>query len=234
MAGDSGMRTAFSCFLALFAVMASAPAEARARDDVMAGAFRCAAIADNRTWLDCYYGAAQPVRAQLGLPPAPASQTRLANSTSVGGNAGGSHSEVMSTSSRCYAIAEDRQWLDCYYAAAEPVRAALGLAPLLQARALPAQNTPTSRGDQQFGLSAARGAREIVSPLASYRFDSNGMFTLMLSNGQQWRQIAGDTSNAHWKNASRTYTAKITRGAFGSYNLQIQGLPGLYKVERLE
>jgi hypothetical protein len=44
------------------------------RDDVMAGAARCTVITDDRAWLDCYYGSAQPMRAQLGLLPAPASQ----------------------------------------------------------------------------------------------------------------------------------------------------------------
>jgi hypothetical protein len=55
----------------------SAPALAGPRDDVLYGISRCGGIADDRTWLDCVYGAAQPMRAQLGLPPAPASQLRL-------------------------------------------------------------------------------------------------------------------------------------------------------------
>src|SRR5215470_9741862 len=53
------------------------PAMAAPRDDVLYGVSRCGGIADDRTWLDCVYGAAQPMRAQLGLPPAPASQQRL-------------------------------------------------------------------------------------------------------------------------------------------------------------
>ena len=47
------------------------------RDEVMSGAERCAGIADNRTWLDCFYGSAQPMRSLLGLPPAPFAQTKL-------------------------------------------------------------------------------------------------------------------------------------------------------------
>ncbi|MDB5734322.1 MAG: hypothetical protein JWN16_959 [Alphaproteobacteria bacterium] len=47
------------------------------RDDVMAGAERCNGIAENRLWLDCFYGSAQPMRGLLGLPPAPASQVKL-------------------------------------------------------------------------------------------------------------------------------------------------------------
>lgn len=47
------------------------------RDEVMSGAERCAGIADNRVWLDCFYGSAQPMRSVLGLPPAPFAQTKL-------------------------------------------------------------------------------------------------------------------------------------------------------------
>ena len=47
------------------------------RDEVMSGAERCAGITDNRTWLDCFYGSAQPMRSLLGLPPAPFAQTKL-------------------------------------------------------------------------------------------------------------------------------------------------------------
>jgi hypothetical protein len=47
------------------------------RDAVMGAAQRCEGIPDNRVWLDCFYGSAQPMRAVLGLAPAPESQTRL-------------------------------------------------------------------------------------------------------------------------------------------------------------
>ncbi|HEX4105438.1 MAG TPA: hypothetical protein VHX92_04330 [Rhizomicrobium sp.] len=47
------------------------------RDEVMSGAARCAGIADNRTWLDCFYGSAQPMRSMLGLPSAPPAQIKL-------------------------------------------------------------------------------------------------------------------------------------------------------------
>jgi hypothetical protein len=47
------------------------------RDDVLSGIARCSVIHDNRVWLDCVYGAQQPMRATLGLPPAPEYQQRL-------------------------------------------------------------------------------------------------------------------------------------------------------------
>src|ERR1700761_3729303 len=50
------------------------PGWADARDDVLTAVQRCRLVTDARSWLDCYYGAAQPMRGQLGLPPAPLSQ----------------------------------------------------------------------------------------------------------------------------------------------------------------
>jgi hypothetical protein len=47
------------------------------RDEVVSAVERCGGIPDNHTWLDCFYGSAQPMRTLLDLPPAPATQTRL-------------------------------------------------------------------------------------------------------------------------------------------------------------
>ena len=57
-------------------------AQADTRGDVLSGIARCGAIADDHTWLNCIYGAAQPMRGQLGLPSAPVSQTNLVPATS--------------------------------------------------------------------------------------------------------------------------------------------------------
>ena len=54
-----------------------ASAFADTRDDVLAAIARCNVIHDNRVWLDCVYGAQQPMRALLGLPAAPEYQQRL-------------------------------------------------------------------------------------------------------------------------------------------------------------
>jgi hypothetical protein len=59
----------------LWAACSSAAADPRS--DALAGAGRCQAIADDRTFLNCLYGAMQPLRAELGLPAAPPAQTSL-------------------------------------------------------------------------------------------------------------------------------------------------------------
>jgi hypothetical protein len=58
-------------------------AGATPRDDMLSGISRCNSFTDERTFLDCVYGAAQPVRAELGLPPAPQGQTRLVPSATM-------------------------------------------------------------------------------------------------------------------------------------------------------
>lgn len=64
--------------------MAAPIANADTRDDVVAGVQRCSVIHDNRVWLDCVYGAQQPMRAELGLPPAPEFQQRLVPPVQLG------------------------------------------------------------------------------------------------------------------------------------------------------
>ena len=58
-------------------MLVTAPAWADTRDDVLGGVARCGVIHDDRIWLDCVYGAQQPMRAKLGLSPAPELQQRL-------------------------------------------------------------------------------------------------------------------------------------------------------------
>jgi hypothetical protein len=64
------------CALLLWGVTMPAMADPT-RDAVKDGVARCEGIPDNRVWLDCFYGSAQPMRTLLGLMPAPESQTRL-------------------------------------------------------------------------------------------------------------------------------------------------------------
>jgi hypothetical protein len=108
----------------------AASAQARPRDDALSGAIRCGVIVDSRQWLDCFYGAAQPVRAGLGLAPALAAQVQLAAAPPAGGAPRDEalRSQVVTNAVACMREPAERPWLDCYYAAANPMRAQLGLA----------------------------------------------------------------------------------------------------------
>lgn len=226
------MRLSKIPLLLVFAVFALAtlvhPAMARPRDQVMSDAFRCSSIADTTAWLDCYYGAAQPVRAALKLAPVPEKQRQLANAPSVGEPAPAEvavRDQVMKAAVECTNVGDDTAWLNCYYAAAEPARAHLGLPPTTQSKpALLATNRP--------GLAVSRGDLQRAR-MVSYVFDRYGWFTVTLENHQVWRQISGDTDYAHWVLPAQQYVVQFSHGFMGSTNMRVIGHGGLYKVRRI-
>lgn len=226
------MRYSIIAVLMLMAVPAMA--QQRPRDAVVAGAYRCSAIGAPRQWLDCYYGAAQPARAQLGLPPAPQSQIQLNVSppaSSVSPHIAAIREAVMASTLHCYAIEDDHAWLDCYYAAAVPMRSELGLPLPAQATAAPPP-LPSAPVSNRPALRVPPGRLDrVATPMASYTFDRDHIFTVTLANGQTWRQVSGDTHTAHWTKPAPDYAVKITRGAFSSYNFQVEGTPEVYKVD---
>jgi hypothetical protein len=220
-------------------LLTNCPVSARTRDDAIAGMFRCAAIGDTRLWLDCYYGAAQPVRAALGMIPASPAQVRLAQSPPAGAPAGdlGPRYQATADALKCNGIGDERQWLNCYYAAASPVRAQLGLAPA-------PQTAPPMPGSAPV-LASARPSRQPVPArtalpaagwvqMRSYHFNRYGIFTILLANGQQWQQLSGDTNLAHWNKPAENYQVRITHGALRSLNLKVNGEAASYKIEPAE
>jgi hypothetical protein len=212
-------------------------AQARPRDEVMSRVFGCAGVADGRAWLHCYYGAAQPARAALGMSPAPAAQTRLAASPSAGTVSPADtvlRDGVIAQAFRCNALGDDRQWLNCYYAAAGPARERLGLMPVPAQSPRPAPARPDDPASQPFGLPTRQPeADRIASRMKSYSFDGYGVFVVTLENGQVWRQVSGDNVLAHWNRPASRYDVRITRGVLGSFNLQVKNSPGLFKVRRI-
>jgi hypothetical protein len=160
------------------------PALADTRDDVWAGMQRCQVIADDRAWLDCLYGAKQPMRMKLGLSPAPDFQQRLV----------------------------------------PPPASPSSMNPGAR-KAAP----PPRRHASFFQILTGSAAPVTVSPLAAVQYDSQGAFILTLQNGQVWHQVDTDAG----KKLRLTVGAKVTvkPGALGSYNLQMDDRPTVYKVE---
>ena len=78
------MRIGKTILRAILGCVAASQAQADPRSDVLAGIQRCGVIHDDRVWLDCVYGANQPMRAQLGLVPAPEFQQRLVPPVQLG------------------------------------------------------------------------------------------------------------------------------------------------------
>ena len=181
--------------------LAAAPACADTRDDIAAGIQRCGVIHDNRVWLDCVYGAIQPMRTQLGLQPAPEFQQRLVPPAQVG-----------------------------YAAPAQPATAPAPPSPYA-APAPPARAATRQRKRAGFFSNLLNAPAVAVSKMASYRYERSGAFVVALENGQQWRQTGVESGTPSWNKAPGSYTVTVTEGAFGSYNLRTSDSPRTYKVE---
>jgi hypothetical protein len=162
------------------------PVRAGPRDDVMQGSVRCLGIADDRAWLDCYYGAAQPMRAKLGLPPAPNAQQNLVPAAIPG--------------------------------APEPLL--LPQKPGFFGRMIDKISTPHEQKP------------EPPTHMTSYRFNSAGYFTVSLTNGETWRQSGSETILAHWRDKPASYSVTIQPGQLGLATMKV-GNHETYQVERV-
>ena len=166
--------------LAAICGLFAAPALAQSdpvRDDVIANVERCAGITDNRVWLNCFYGAAQPMRAQLGLPPAPEAQVALAKNPPVPPPP---------------AKKEGGGWL--------------GIGSL---------NPFGSSDDDDFKSGATR--------LTAFSFGKDGVFTATLANGQVWKQSPYDDLRAHWSGQPTSYVVIVTSDMMGSHTMRVKG-----------
>jgi hypothetical protein len=236
------------------------PAQARPRDDALSGAIRCGVVADSRQWLDCYYGAVQPVRAALGLGSALPAQIALAASPPAGGAPRDEtvRTEVVSAAAACMRVAEDRPWLDCYYNAATPMRAQLGLstptarpapqqfatAPAPQPLAIapaPAPGMPPTPPPMPKRVGIFGGVftdlKPIVRdmPMQSFVMDKNGSFTVTLIDGQVWEQALEDQvyHPARWRRDASEMRVTIRPDAMHTYVLMVAGEDYYYKVHRI-
>jgi hypothetical protein len=223
--------------LALMATLVAGGAQARPRDQVMIGAYRCAIVASTKVWLDCYYGAAAPQRDLLNLISVPKPQIDLAKSPPAGGAPQDQpvRDQVMTGAGHCMSLDDERRWLNCYYDAALPARTILGLSTgktVAAAQIEAPQKYPPQHRKPPL-LASLLGAKNtfIEAPMTSYNFDRQKRFTVTLANGQSWQQTGSE--RAYWSKPASHYVVTITGGAFGSYNLAIKGESGVFKVQPL-
>jgi len=235
----------------------AAPAQARPRDDALSGAMRCGVIADSRQWLDCFYGAAQPVRAGLGLGSALPGQIALAASPPSGGAPRDEavRAEVVSAAANCMRLTEERPWLDCFYAAATPMRAQLGLpTPQVASRMAPPVPVPLPQRTEMQPAPARAGPppmprrtglfagifsnpKPIVTnmPMQSLEQEDNGSFTITLADGQVWKQDVEDEiyHRARWRKPATEMEVTITPDAMHTFIMTVAGEGYMYKVHRI-
>ena len=169
-------------------VALAAPAMADpTRDDVMTALQRCAGFTDNRTWLNCYYGAAQPMRAQLGLSPAPDSQVSLVGTAPV--------PPPPPMNSASSTAKSGGGWFS-------------GITDIFD-------SSTNSSPDSDFGTGAMR--------LASFSYGKDGLFTATLSDGEVWTQSPYDNLRAHWSGQATNYTVMVSSDMFGSHTMRVKG-----------
>jgi hypothetical protein len=166
---------------------------ADAREDVVAGLTRCANLTDDRQWLDCYYGAAQPMRAWLGLSPAPQSQLKLLQT--------------------------------------QPQTAAI---PTTVSRAATRSGPPPM--PKHSGLLDMFGGDDVINntPIKSYEVANDG-FTITLPDGQVWQQTDDDAAKnpVRWRQPASSMRVTIRQGAMRSFNLVLNDENQHYKVKRI-
>ena len=167
---------------------------ADARDDVIRSLTRCAGYSDDRQWLDCYYGAAQPMRAWLGLAPAPQSQLRL---------------------------------LQGQPQSSAPL-------PATVTRAVTRSGPPPM--PKRSGLFDVFCGSDVVknTPVQSYDLSRRG-FVITLPDGQVWRQTDEDASKnpVRWSQPAASMRVTISQGAVHTFNLVVNDENTHYKVTRI-
>jgi hypothetical protein len=191
--GDE-MRRMILAALAAGGFLAPIPVSADAREDVISGMTRCAVLTDDRQWLDCYYGAAQPMRAQLGLPPAPQSQLKL---------------------------------LQVQPNATVPLPATVTHAVVRTGPPPPPKSS---------GVFDVFGGSDVVrnAPVQSYQVTRQG-FVVTLPDGQVWKQTEPDAAKSpvSWTQPASSMRVTITQGALHTFNL-VMGEESLHhKVQRV-
>jgi hypothetical protein len=195
------------------------------------------------------------MRAALGLAPALAGQISLAASPPSGGAPRDEavRNEVVTSATGCMREAADRQWLDCYYAAAMPMRVQLGLsappgsvrpvpAPAPQLASLPpAPVKPAGPPPMPRPVGILGGLfndpKPVVRnvPMQSYAFDKNGAFTVTLPDGQVWQQSPEDEiyHRARWRRPAEKMLVTITPDAMHIFILTLHDENYMYKVHRI-
>jgi len=188
------MRKVILAALAASEFLAPIPVLADAREDVISGMTRCAVLTDDRQWLDCYYGAAQPMRSQLGLPPAPQSQLKL---------------------------------LQGQPNAAAPLPATVTRA---------AVRTGPPPPPRSSGIFDVFGGSDVVknAPIHSYEVTRQG-FVITLPDGQIWKQTDEDAAKfpVSWTQPASSMRVTIAQGALHTFNLVMADETQHHKVQRV-
>lgn len=130
----------------------------------------------------------------------------------------------------CMTMSGATERLSCYDRVAHQ---AVGTQPpSAQVRVEPPADPARDFGKEQLRSAPAPENDRITSEIADFQKDPREHFTVVLQNGQVWRQMAGDTSVAQF-HSGRTHQVTISRGVLGSYDLRFNDRNVSFKVQRL-
>jgi hypothetical protein len=135
--------------------------------------------------------------------------------------------------------------LSCYDRLARGAGSGTLPAPALQAPQMAAPRAPVPQtrepsagpnlGREELRTATPPSPEEgrLTAQISDFQKDPAGRFTIVLSNGQVWQQIAGDTGVAQYR-PGKPQAVTISRGSLGSYDLRFEGRNVSFKVRRLK
>jgi hypothetical protein len=224
--------------LAAMAVLVFATHAAQAADDITTELGKCAVLKDNQIRLTCYdqlvartKNAVTPAVVQAPAPvaapsiaqsaPPPVAQPAVAPAAPVSVAQAPAAPPAAAPPAK-----EDESWF--------------GISQWFGSTAPAQQKTPAQFGSENLpapppapGVAVTEPLDSITADVSDVAFGYFGRFTVFLANGQIWQQVQGDTAVAKFSKHDKN-TVTISRGAIGSYNLEIEGHTGLFKVKRLK
>ena len=127
---------------------------------------------------------------------------------------------------KCAGVASAQERLKCYDATAD--RLGFGLPP--------PPREPVTRSEDYGKPPPPRASevKEITATVVEFSKTPRGRAVFVLDNGQTWRQLDADTTEVREPEGGRPMRVSIETGAFGSYNLAIEGRVISVKVRRLK
>ncbi|HEY2835126.1 MAG TPA: hypothetical protein VGI89_01060 [Rhizomicrobium sp.] len=157
----------------------------------------------------------------------------LASSAKAPAQTGDLRTELM----HCLSFSGTVERLSCYDRLARGAASgALGTSAATQPASPPRVAVPPPPG--QLGQEELRGSapaatpERVVAEISDFQKDAAGRFTISLTNGQVWQQVAGDTTAAQY-GPGRTHGVTISRGSLGSYDLRFNDRNAIFKVRRV-
>ena len=136
---------------------------------------------------------------------------------------------------QCSSIADPTARLACYDAAQPPRSTAppnRGTSRYPEFNSSPQVQAPVpAPGTASGSKTAIRG--RLVAAVVNYNLSPSGRFTIVLDNGQIWKQVDSDDGVAQFRKEGRNVVA-ITKGFLWSYDLKLNAMSAVFKVTRIK